>query len=120
MPLKITSSVPHLFAVGSTGGAHGTSRHLYQCVPVGSPHNAQNTCLSQMLIQCLYLFVHPPQAFDHPNIVKLLDVMKADNDKDIYLVFEHMDTDLHRARKLFVMPHASKTNIYRIVPPFSV
>lgn len=47
------------------------------------------------------------KAFDHPNIVKLLDVMKADNDKDIYLVFEHMDTDLHRARKLFVIPNPS-------------
>jgi hypothetical protein len=49
------------------------------------------------------------QAFDHPNIVKLLDVLKADNDKDIYLVFEHMDTDLHRARKLFVVTRIPQT-----------
>ena len=27
---------------------------------------------------------------DHPNIVKLHNVLKADNDKDIYLVFEFM------------------------------
>ncbi|CAG5891900.1 unnamed protein product [Menidia menidia] len=27
---------------------------------------------------------------DHPNIVKLLDVIRAQNDKDIYLVFEYM------------------------------
>ena len=27
---------------------------------------------------------------DHPNIVKLHNVMKAENDKDIYLVFEFM------------------------------
>lgn len=27
---------------------------------------------------------------DHENIVTLLDVLKADNDKDIYLVFEYM------------------------------
>lgn len=27
---------------------------------------------------------------DHPNVIKLLNVIKADNDKDIYLVFEHM------------------------------
>ena len=27
---------------------------------------------------------------DHPNIVKLHNVIKADNDKDIYLVFEFM------------------------------
>jgi len=32
---------------------------------------------------------------DHDNIITLLDVMKADNDKDIYLIFEYMDTDLH-------------------------
>ncbi len=27
---------------------------------------------------------------DHENIIKLTKVMKADNDRDIYLVFEHM------------------------------
>lgn len=32
---------------------------------------------------------------DHENIINLLDVMRADNDKDIYLVFEFMETDLH-------------------------
>jgi len=32
---------------------------------------------------------------EHENIITLLDVMKADNDKDIYLVFEYMETDLH-------------------------
>ncbi|XP_068603254.1 mitogen-activated protein kinase 15 [Brachionichthys hirsutus] len=32
---------------------------------------------------------------DHPNIVKLLNVVRAQNDKDIYLIFEYMDTDLH-------------------------
>jgi mitogen-activated protein kinase 15 len=32
---------------------------------------------------------------DHQNIIKLLNVVAAKNDKDIYLVFEYMDTDLH-------------------------
>uniref|UniRef100_A0A1I8JIJ6 mitogen-activated protein kinase n=1 Tax=Macrostomum lignano TaxID=282301 RepID=A0A1I8JIJ6_9PLAT len=36
---------------------------------------------------------------DHPNIVKLLNVIKAENDKDIYLVFEFMETDLHNVIK---------------------
>ena len=27
---------------------------------------------------------------DHPNIISLLNVLKADNDRDIYLVFEYM------------------------------
>ncbi|KAL1287362.1 MAPK15 [Ovibos moschatus] len=32
---------------------------------------------------------------DHPNIVRLLDVIPAENNRDIYLVFESMDTDLN-------------------------
>lgn len=36
---------------------------------------------------------------DHPNIVKLLNVIRAHNDKDIYLIFEYMDTDLHAVIK---------------------
>ncbi|XP_042638947.1 mitogen-activated protein kinase 15 [Orycteropus afer afer] len=32
---------------------------------------------------------------DHPNIIRLLDVVRAENDRDIYLVFESMDTDLN-------------------------
>lgn len=31
----------------------------------------------------------------HPNIIVLEDVIPAENGKDIYLVFEHMDADLH-------------------------
>ncbi|XP_063253578.1 mitogen-activated protein kinase 15 [Prinia subflava] len=36
---------------------------------------------------------------EHPNIIKLLDVIQAENDKDIYLVFESMETDLHAVIK---------------------
>jgi len=32
---------------------------------------------------------------DHENIIKLLNVIKAENDRDIYLVFDYMETDLH-------------------------
>jgi mitogen-activated protein kinase 15 len=31
----------------------------------------------------------------HENIIRLLNVIKAENDKDIYLIFEFMETDLH-------------------------
>lgn len=31
----------------------------------------------------------------HPNIIILDEVIPAENGKDIYLVFEHMDADLH-------------------------
>ncbi|XP_014801199.1 PREDICTED: mitogen-activated protein kinase 15 [Calidris pugnax] len=36
---------------------------------------------------------------EHPNIIKLLDVIRAQNDKDIYLIFESMETDLHAVIK---------------------
>ncbi|KAJ8267279.1 hypothetical protein COCON_G00124510 [Conger conger] len=36
---------------------------------------------------------------DHHNIIKLLNVIRAQNDKDIYLVFEYMETDLHAVIK---------------------
>ncbi|XP_075346410.1 mitogen-activated protein kinase 15 isoform X1 [Mycteria americana] len=36
---------------------------------------------------------------EHPNIIKLLDVIPAQNDKDIYLIFESMETDLHAVIK---------------------
>uniref|UniRef100_A0A4W3GJW3 Mitogen-activated protein kinase 15 n=1 Tax=Callorhinchus milii TaxID=7868 RepID=A0A4W3GJW3_CALMI len=36
---------------------------------------------------------------DHPNIIKLKNVIRAQNDKDIYLVFEYMVTDLHAVIK---------------------
>ncbi|KAK0419815.1 hypothetical protein QR680_014337 [Steinernema hermaphroditum] len=35
----------------------------------------------------------------HPNVVKLYNILKADNDKDIYLVFEYMEADLHNVIK---------------------
>lgn len=31
----------------------------------------------------------------HENIIRLLNVIKAENDKDLYLVFDYMETDLH-------------------------
>ncbi|CAK67545.1 unnamed protein product (macronuclear) [Paramecium tetraurelia] len=36
------------------------------------------------------------QLTDHENIVKLLKVIKAENQKDLYMVFEYMETDLHK------------------------
>lgn len=31
----------------------------------------------------------------HPNIIRLEEVIRAENQKDIYLLFEHMDIDLY-------------------------
>ncbi len=37
------------------------------------------------------------QELDHKSIIKLYSVLKAENDKDVYLVFEYMEADLHQA-----------------------
>ncbi|CDW51969.1 Pkinase domain containing protein [Trichuris trichiura] len=52
--------------------------------------DAQRTYREIMLLQELRL---------HPNIIKLLKVIKAVGDRDIYLIFEYMDTDLHNVIK---------------------
>ena len=38
---------------------------------------------------------------DHPNVVKLLNVHRAENDRDLYLVFEFMNTDLHHVIRYY-------------------
>ena len=35
------------------------------------------------------------QLSGHENIIRLQHVIKAENDRDIYLTFDHMETDLH-------------------------
>jgi mitogen-activated protein kinase 15 len=47
----------------------------------------------------------------HDNIVKLLNVIKADNDRDIYLVFEYMDTDLHACIRANILEDIHKQYI---------
>eukprot|EP00298_Acanthocystis_sp_HF-20_P010487 c18882_g1_i1.p1 GENE.c18882_g1_i1~~c18882_g1_i1.p1 ORF type:complete len:372 (+),score=118.14 c18882_g1_i1:132-1247(+) len=44
----------------------------------------------------------------HENIVKLLNVHKAENDQDIYLVFEFMETDLHAVIKSNILEEVHK------------
>ncbi|XP_013792929.2 mitogen-activated protein kinase 15-like, partial [Limulus polyphemus] len=53
----------------------------------------------------------------HPNIIALLDVIKAENNCDIYLVFEFMDTDLHRAIKkgMFGRDHQIRFITYQLL-----
>ena len=36
---------------------------------------------------------------DHPNIVKLKEVIKAENNLDLYLLFEYVECDLFNAIK---------------------
>ena len=48
----------------------------------------------------------------HENIVRLLNIIKAENDKDIYMVFDYMETDLHAVIRAKILegnnyPHPS-------------
>jgi len=41
------------------------------------------------------MFLQELNANHHENIIRLYNVLKADNDKDIYLVFQYMEINLH-------------------------
>lgn len=64
--------------------------------------DAQRTFREIMFLQELH---------DHPNIVSLLNVLKADNDNDIYLVFEYMETDLHAVIRANILEDIHKQYI---------
>ena len=52
----------------------------------------------------------------HDNIIPLLAVHKADNDKDIYLVFEFMETDLHAVIRANILEDIHKRfTIYQLL-----
>eukprot|EP00298_Acanthocystis_sp_HF-20_P023715 c33483_g1_i1.p1 GENE.c33483_g1_i1~~c33483_g1_i1.p1 ORF type:complete len:343 (+),score=112.20 c33483_g1_i1:59-1087(+) len=56
------------------------------------------------------------QLNDHENIVKLYDIYKADNDKDLYLVFEFMETDLYAVIKAKILEEVHKAYVvYQLV-----
>lgn len=55
------------------------------------------------------MFLH--ELSDHDNIIKLLNVFKAENDKDIYLVFESMETDLHKVIRANILEDIHKRYI---------
>lgn len=44
----------------------------------------------------------------HENIIRLLNVLKAENDRDIYLVFEYMETDLHSVIRAHILEDVHK------------
>ena len=47
----------------------------------------------------------------HENIVALRECIKADNDRDIYLVFEYMETDLHAVIRANILEEIHKQYI---------
>ena len=52
----------------------------------------------------------------HENIVRLLNIIKAENDKDIYMVFDYMETDLHAVIRAKIL----EGNNYSPSTPFSL
>lgn len=52
-----------------------------------------------LLVQVIFL----QELNGHPNIVSLLNILKAENNKDIYLVFDFMETDLHAVIRANIM-----------------
>lgn len=69
--------------------------------------DAQRTYREIMLLQELN---------NHENIIRLLNVIKAENDKDIYLVFEYMETDLHTVIRANILEDVHKEFIiYQIL-----
>lgn len=72
----------------------------------GNQQDAQRTYREVMLLQRL----------DHPNIIRLLNVMRAVNGNDLYLVFELMETDLHAVIRSGILQPIHKQFItYQIV-----
>merc|ERR1711965_329912 len=47
----------------------------------------------------------------HENIVQLQNVLKADNDRDLYLIFEYMETDLHAVIRANILQEVHKQYI---------
>lgn len=48
---------------------------------------------------------------NHENIIRLLNVLKAENDRDIYLIFEYMETDLHAVIRANILEEIHKQYI---------
>ena len=51
------------------------------------------------------------QMGSHENIIGLKNLLRAENDKDIYLVFEFMETDLHAAIRANILEDVHKQYI---------
>lgn len=64
--------------------------------------DAQRTFREVMILQELN---------NHENVIKLINVIKAENKRDLYLVFEFMETDLHAVIKAGILKKEHKQYI---------
>lgn len=51
------------------------------------------------------------QELNNDNIIRLFNVLRAENDRDIYLVFEYLDSDLHQVIKSGILEDIHKRYI---------
>lgn len=57
------------------------------------------------------MFLQELNSHHHENIIRLLNVLKADNDRDIYLVFEYMEINLHAVIRANILEEVHKRYI---------
>lgn len=56
------------------------------------------------------------QELNHENIIRLFNVLRAENDRDIYLVFEFLETDLHQVIRANILEDIHKQYVvYQIL-----
>ncbi|CAD8125745.1 unnamed protein product [Paramecium sonneborni] len=56
------------------------------------------------------------QLNNHENIIKLTSVIKAENNKDLYMVFDYMETDLHKVIRANILePIHKKYIVYQVL-----
>ena len=72
------------------------------CTP---PHSRALTATARLLTQFLKA-VKP-----HEHIIAIQSVLKADNDRDLYLTFEYMETDLHASIRANILQDIHKQYI---------
>ena len=63
--------------------------------PSPLPGSFRRWHLAAILRPCLLTPRYLQALTGHENIIRLQNVLKAENDRDIYLVFDYMETDLH-------------------------
>jgi mitogen-activated protein kinase 15 len=57
------------------------------------------------------MFLQELNQIKHPNIIRLLNVLKADNDRDIYLIFDYMEINLHAVIRAGILEDIHKRYI---------
>jgi mitogen-activated protein kinase 15 len=57
----------------------------------------------------------------HTHTRRLLNVLKAENDRDLYLIFEYMETDLHAVIRANILEDVHKSYImYQLLKSLKV